>query len=76
MRPLLDEIIVPADPPGIVLQYLDDDLLHASTKEKLSRLEIKQVAKTILEVLRVLHSDGYVHTGKLLPYFSSMSLID
>ncbi|KAL3417507.1 serine/threonine protein kinase [Phlyctema vagabunda] len=62
IRPLVDEIEDPADPPAIVLKYLDDDLTHASKKQRLTRPEIKYVARRVLEALSVLHEDGFVHT--------------
>ncbi|RMZ78660.1 hypothetical protein DV738_g3783, partial [Chaetothyriales sp. CBS 135597] len=62
LRPLVDEIQEPADPPSIVLKHLDTDMLSESNKKRLSRPEIKQVAKCVLEALRVLHKDGMVHT--------------
>lgn len=62
LRPLVDEIHDPADLPSIVLRYLDSDTLTESNKKRLSRPEIKQVARCILEVLRLLHKDGMVHT--------------
>ncbi|KAK3298939.1 kinase-like domain-containing protein [Chaetomium fimeti] len=62
LRPLIDEIQEPADPPSIVLGYLDSDMLTESNKKRLSRPEIKQVARCILEALRVFHKDGMVHT--------------
>ncbi|KAL2166366.1 hypothetical protein VTG60DRAFT_2899 [Thermothelomyces hinnuleus] len=62
LRPLIDEIQDPADPLSIVLRYLDSDVLTESNKKRLSRPEIKQVARCILEALRVLHRDGMVHT--------------
>ncbi|KAI1179713.1 kinase-like domain-containing protein [Nemania sp. FL0916] len=62
LRPLLDEIQEPAEPPSIVLKYLDADLLTESNKERLSRPQIKQVAKSILKALLPLHRDGLVHT--------------
>lgn len=62
LRPLLDEISEPPEPACIVLRYLDTDLLQESKKERLSRPEIKRVAKTILLALEVLHKDGLVHT--------------
>jgi serine/threonine protein kinase len=64
LRPLVDEITKPADPPSIVLRYLDSDVLTESNKKRLSRPEIKQVARCVLEALSVLHRDGKVHTGK------------
>lgn len=63
IRPLIDEIQEPAEPASIVLQYLDTDLLRESNRQRLSRAEIKQVARTTLGALKVLHEDGLVHTG-------------
>ncbi|KAK0750750.1 kinase-like domain-containing protein [Schizothecium vesticola] len=48
LRPLIDDIHDPADPPSIALRYLDSDALTESDKKRLSRPEIKQ--------------DGMVHT--------------
>jgi len=62
IRPLIDEISEPAEPASIVLRYLGTDLLKASNKKRLSRPDIKKVAKTILLALKVLHEDGLVHT--------------
>lgn len=44
------------------MKYLDTDLLRESNKERLSRPEIKRVAKNILLALKALHNDGLVHT--------------
>jgi len=66
LRPIIDEIQEPADPPSIVLRHLDSELLTESKKKRLTRPEIKQVARCILEALRVLHKDGMVHTGMSL----------
>ena len=63
LRPLLDEIEDPAEPPAIVLKYFDDDVTRASRKQSLNRQEIKSVGRNVLEALQVLHEDGYVHTG-------------
>ncbi|KAJ4388581.1 hypothetical protein N0V93_006039 [Gnomoniopsis smithogilvyi] len=41
---------------------MDSDLLTESNKERLSRSDIKWVARATLEVLKVLHADGLVHT--------------
>ena len=65
IRPLLDEIEDPEDPPSIVLQHLDSDLETESHRQRLTRPEIKQVARSVLEALCVLHRDGMVHTGKM-----------
>ncbi|KAK4445342.1 Serine/threonine protein kinase [Podospora aff. communis PSN243] len=45
LRPLEDEIESPSDPPAIVLRYLDSDLRTESGRQRLTRPEIKQVAK-------------------------------
>jgi len=55
---------VPLDPSTIALKYLEDHLLNASIKKTLNRKELKYVSRCILEALKVLHEDGYVHTGK------------
>jgi serine/threonine protein kinase len=64
LRPLIDEIEEPSQPPTIVLKHLDDHLLNASIKKTLNRKELRYVSRRILEALMVLHEDGYVHTGK------------
>lgn len=76
LRPLIDEIEEPADPSTIVLQYLDDDLLKESIRKPLNRKEIKYVSRCILEALKVLHEDNYIHTGKgLYNVFVALHLI-
>lgn len=72
LRPLVDEIEQPLEPVTIVLKHLDDDLLNASIKNNLSRREIKYVSRRVLEALRVLHEDGYVHTGNSCTQKKSM----
>ncbi|KAL2068653.1 hypothetical protein VTL71DRAFT_14990 [Oculimacula yallundae] len=62
LRPLIDEIEEPSDPPTIVLKYLEDHLLNASIEKTLSRQELKYVSRRILEALKVLHDKCYVHT--------------
>lgn len=54
------------DSPIIALKHLDDHLLNASIKKTLNRKELKYVSKRILEALKVLHEDGYVHTGMFM----------
>ncbi|KAJ0164685.1 hypothetical protein CTA2_455 [Colletotrichum tanaceti] len=66
LRPLIDEIQEPADPSSIVLRYLDSQMLAESNEKRLSRPEIKQVARCVLKALRILHKDEMVHTGLLL----------
>lgn len=71
IRQLLDEI---KDPPSLVLQYLDDNLLDASNKKTLQSSNVKFIAKRILQALQALHEDGYTHTGMALgtPIFYSI----
>ena len=63
LRALVDEIEDPDEPVAIILKYLDDDVTRASRKQRLTRQEIKHIAKNVLEALQVLYEDGYVHTG-------------
>ncbi|KAK1579442.1 serine/threonine protein kinase [Colletotrichum navitas] len=62
LRPIIDEIIRPTDPPSLILRHLDSELLTESKKKRLTRPEIKQVAQCILKALLILHKDGMVHT--------------
>ncbi|KAF2278304.1 kinase-like protein [Westerdykella ornata] len=62
LRPLIDEIQEPSAHVTIALRYLECDLLDASIKKTLNRKELKHVSRCILEALKVLHDDGYVHT--------------
>lgn len=68
IRPLLDEIVDPAEPTTIVLRHLQSTLLQASIQRKLNRTELKYVCRSVLEALAVMHNEGYVHAGKLLYY--------
>lgn len=67
LRPVVDEIVEPAEPPTIVLRWLDDDIRRASFAQRLTRGEVKYVARRVLEALSALHEDGYVHTGTKHP---------
>ncbi|KAF3404785.1 hypothetical protein DPV78_002497 [Talaromyces pinophilus] len=64
LRPLIDEIIEPADPPAIVLKHLQDDLMSASATKRLNGKQIRYVSKRVLKALKSLHEDGYVHAGQ------------
>lgn len=64
LRPLIDEISEPSTPSTIVLKYLEDHLLNSSITKTLNRKELKYVSRGILEALKVLHENRYVHTGK------------
>jgi serine/threonine protein kinase len=67
LRPLIDEIDEPSFPVTIALMYLQRDLLDASVAKTLNRRELKYVSRCVLEAIKTLHEDGFVHTGILLP---------
>ena len=60
LRCLIDEV---QDPPLLVLEHLDSNLLIESGTAKLESSEVKQVAKAVLQALAALHENGIVHTG-------------
>ncbi|KAK0118521.1 hypothetical protein ONS96_011618 [Cadophora gregata f. sp. sojae] len=59
IRQVLDET---KNPPSLILQHLDDNLLHASAMETLKSSDVKFVAKRVLQAIQALHEDGYTHT--------------
>jgi serine/threonine protein kinase len=67
LRPLMDEIDDPCGTVTIALKYLQADLLDASVARTLNRREVKYASRCVLEALKTLHEDGFVHTGILLP---------
>jgi serine/threonine protein kinase len=67
LRPLIDEIDEQTFPVTIALKYLQGDLLEASIARTLNRRELKHISRCVLEALKTLHEDGFVHTGTLLP---------
>ncbi|TVY88570.1 Dual specificity protein kinase [Lachnellula willkommii] len=64
IRQMLDET---ESPPSLILQHLDDNLLHASSLKTLESSDVKFVAKRVLEAIQALHEDGYTHTD-IKPY--------
>ncbi len=62
IRQVLDET---KNPPSLILQHLDDNLLHASSVKTLESSDVKFVAKRVLLAIQALHEDGYTHTGML-----------
>ena len=60
LRRLIDEV---QDPPLLVLEHLDSNLLIESTTKKLQSSEVKCVTKAVLQALAALHEEGIVHTG-------------
>jgi serine/threonine protein kinase len=75
LRPLIDEINEPSVPVTIVLKHLQGDLLDASVAKALNRRELKYVSRCILEALKALHEDGFVHTGIMLPRNRDISCV-
>lgn len=63
IRPLIEELKDTNSPPTLILKYLDDDVLNASNKQRLTHSEVVFVARKMLEALAVLHDEGFVHTG-------------
>ncbi|KAH8751781.1 kinase-like domain-containing protein [Hyaloscypha sp. PMI_1271] len=59
IRQVLDET---KKPPSLILQHLDDNLLHASAVKTLESPNVKFVAKRVLQAIQALHEDGYIHT--------------
>ncbi|OCK73489.1 kinase-like protein [Lepidopterella palustris CBS 459.81] len=62
LRPLVDKIEDPSNPPALILKYLDNDVLHALTAKKLTCPEVKYVIRNVLEALKVIHKDSYIYT--------------
>ena len=60
---MIDDI---ESPSSLVLEYLDDNLLNVCSRKRLEGLDVKVVARTVLEALAALHENGFVHTGQLL----------
>ena len=71
IRQMLDEINNPA---SMVLKHLDSNLLDVSAEKPIEALDVKFVAKRILQALHALHEDGYTHTGKP-QYFEDRTIL-
>ncbi|KAH9207380.1 hypothetical protein DL95DRAFT_468718 [Leptodontidium sp. 2 PMI_412] len=56
IRQVLDET---KNPPSLILQHLDDNLLHASGVKTLEGSDVKFVAKRVLQAIQALHEAGY-----------------
>lgn len=70
LRPIVDKIRDPAEPLAITLRHLDNDLYNASKQKMLNRKDLKYVSKRILESLKALHGEGFIHTGKFTEIFA------
>ena len=72
--PYIRPLIEVADEPGfMVLRYLDDNVYTAASIQRLSRKDLRLVARTILGALEALHPKGYNHSGKLRRAFTIWS---
>ena len=60
LRRLVDEV---QDPPLLVLEHLDSNMLIESGVKRLQSSDVKHVVKVVLTALTALHEDGIVHTG-------------
>ncbi|KAL3416347.1 kinase-like domain-containing protein [Aspergillus fumigatus] len=65
ISPLINEVVQPSNPPAIVLRYLNDHLLN-----------IRYVAKRVLEALKVLYENNFVHTDKWDVRFIDVQVAD
>ena len=61
IRQMIDNI---ESPSSLVLEYLDDNLLDVCSRKRLQGLDVKIVARIVLEALAVLHENDFVHTGQ------------
>ena len=59
IRQLIDSI---AEPPSMVLEYMDENLWSLSKRRKLQNHEIKTIAHQVLLALSFMHSRDMVHT--------------
>ncbi|KAJ5061081.1 putative serine/threonine protein kinase [Bipolaris maydis] len=53
----------PSIPTTIVLKHSQEDLLEASVAKKLNRRELKYMSRCVLEAIKTLHDDGFVHAS-------------
>jgi casein kinase II subunit alpha len=61
------------NPPSLILQHLDDNLLHASSVKTLTSSDVKFVTKRVLQAIQVVHQGGFTHTGMLTKTFYAIS---
>ncbi|KAL2060283.1 hypothetical protein VTL71DRAFT_9678 [Oculimacula yallundae] len=59
IRQIIDTVV---STPAIVLEYVEGDLRSLSIRRKLERIEIKTIAKQLLEALAFAHARNIVHT--------------
>jgi casein kinase II subunit alpha len=56
------------DSPLLVLEHLDSDALRLSRKARLSKQDIRLIARSILSALGSLHAKGIAHTGNAMRF--------
>lgn len=62
--------------PFLALEYLELDALKASGQAKLSRQDIKFIARSVLTALESLHAKGIAHTGRsIVIYLAFFALL-
>lgn len=66
IRPFIDEIDPGKSSYALVLKHFDEELSEVIDHRRLAKRELKLVAKNVLEALRDLHADGWIHAGNLL----------
>ncbi|KAK5711485.1 hypothetical protein LTR17_018360 [Elasticomyces elasticus] len=50
------------EPPFLVLEHLESDALRSSSEARISRQDIKFIARSVLSALECLHAKGIAHT--------------
>lgn len=50
-------------PPSLVLEYLDEIHLSVCSRKILEDSDVKEVARTVLNALPVLHEGDFMHIG-------------
>lgn len=65
LRPMIDEIQEPREPPAIVLKHYGCHVGEIADKNGLFPREARHISRRVLEALRVLHKNGFVHTGSI-----------
>ncbi|KAK4889762.1 hypothetical protein LTR27_011474 [Elasticomyces elasticus] len=50
------------EPPFLVLEHLESDALRSSSEARISRQDIKLIARSVLSALESLHAKGFAHT--------------
>ena len=54
------------EPPFLVLEHLEFDALRSSSEARISRQDIKFIARSVLSALGSLHAKGIAHTGNVI----------